>query len=212
MNPELVKKYKSQLSKSKRVYMVFKRIFDIILSLIAIVLLSLPMLVVAIIIKCTSKGPVFFKQERFGQYEKVFKIIKFRSMKVGSKEIAPSDMTEEEQKKMTYKWGSFMRKTSIDELPQLFNILAGQMSFIGPRPGAAHNEEDLQHRREERVPSPFAVKPGLSGYAQIHMKRDHDPRKKSFFDSYYVDHMSLWFDLKIFLYSALVAVGFAKGR
>lgn len=200
------------LRKSQRVYLFFKRCIDIFGSLLGIIVLSIFFLIVPIIIKCTSKGPIFFRQERLGKNKKVFKIIKFRSMHQNAKEIAPSDMTEEDQKAMEYKWGQFMRKTSIDEIPQLFNILKGDMSFIGPRPGAAHNEELLIEYREKYVPGAFDVKPGLSGYAQTRMNRSHDPEQKAYYDHIYAQKMSFIFDAKIFIYTILKLFGAVKGR
>lgn len=200
------------MKKRQKIYCFFKRIISIFGSFLGIILLGLVMIIVAIIIKLTSKGPVLFKQQRIGKNKRVFKIYKFRSMNVGVPEIPPSEMSEEEQKAYTYKFGSFLRKTSLDELPQLFNILKGDMAFIGPRPGAANNEQELQDARDAQDPSPYLVKPGLSGYAQIHLKRDHDIYKKAELDSYYVKNLSFWLDVKIFFYSILVAFGFAKGR
>jgi O-antigen biosynthesis protein WbqP len=140
-------------------------------------------------------------------------MIKFRSMRQDAKQIAPEHMSIEEQQSMVTPWGKFIRKTSIDEIPQLFNILTGSMSFIGPRPSQTEKYEgDLVAMRESYVPSAYEVKPGMSGYAQIHMKREHNIVEKARLDSYYVQKMSLWFDAKIFLYSFLFAVGFVKGR
>lgn len=200
------------LSKRQKGYLVIKREVDIFGSLLGLILLSPLLVICAIITEITSPGPLFYRQERIGRNQKTFRIFKFRSMRVDVPEIPPSEMTKEQQEAMTYGWGEFMRNTSLDEIPQLINILLGDMSFIGPRPGAAHDEEELRIERESRIPSAFEVRPGLSGYAQIHMKRNHDPVMKATFDSYYVQHMSAWFDLKIFLYSFLVLFGFTKGR
>jgi O-antigen biosynthesis protein WbqP len=190
-----------KFSKRQKVYLFIKRVLDIIGALIGIIILLLPMLVIALLTACTSKGPVIFSQNRYGKNGKVFKMFKFRSMKVGTKEIPPDNLTIEEQKSYTTKWGRFMRKTSIDELPQIFNILIGEMSFIGPRPGAAHNEENLHEARLKIDPSPYMVRPGLSGYAQVYFKRNHDVDKKVTFDSYYVKHISFWLDIKILFHS-----------
>ena len=126
--------------------------------------------------------------------------------------LAPSDMSVDTQKNMDTKFGMFLRKTSIDETLQLFNILFGQMAFIGPRPGSAHNEEFLKECREKYTPNAYDVKPGISGYAQIKMKREHDPEFKALWDSRYVERMSFWFDTGLFIYTFLKIFGVAKGR
>jgi O-antigen biosynthesis protein WbqP len=201
------------LRKKQKAYLVLKRAIDIFGSLLGIVVLSPLLIICFLVTTCTSKGGPFFVQERLGKHKKIFHMIKFRSMRKDAKQIPPEDMSVEEQQSMVTGWGKFMRKTSIDETPQLFNILAGSMSFIGPRPSQTETyEANLVHARESFIPSAYEVKPGLSGYAQIHLKRDHDINKKAELDSYYVQHMSLWFDTKIFIYSFLFAVGFVKGR
>ena len=199
------------LNKRQKFYLVIKRLIDIFGSFLGIVILSFPMLIVAIITKLSSKGPILFKQERLGKNEVPFKLYKFRSMKFGSLEIAAENLTVEEQRNMTTKWGRFMRKTSLDELPQLFNILGGSMSFIGPRP-CIDKDTGLTDARRSMNPSPYIIKPGLSGYAQIYMGRGHDPIRKAELDSYYVKHLSLWLDIKMFFMSFLVVFGLYKGR
>lgn len=202
-----------RLRTSQKIYLPFKRIIDIFGSLIGMVLcLALLWWWVFIINIFVTKGHPFFVQQRVGKNKKIFGIIKFRSMKLSAKEIAPSDMTPEYQASLDTKFGKFLRKSSIDETPQLLNIFVGQMSFIGPRPGAAHNEEELIKLREYYTPNAFDVKPGLSGYAQTKMNRDHDPSKKAYYDHYYVKRMSFWFDVKIFVYTVLKVFGAVKGR
>lgn len=200
------------LTKNQKFYLFWKRLIDIFGSILGLIILGIPMLIIGFITKFTSRGPVFYKQERYGRKKKIFKILKFRSMKESAPEVSPSELNEFEQKTLVTKWGSFMRKTSLDELPQLINILKGDMSFIGPRPGAAHNEEHLVTFRESQDFNPFLVRPGLSGYAQMHMKRKHDPKEKAKQDSFYVQHISLWMDIKIFVYSILFGFGIVKGR
>ena len=119
--------------KKKPLYDFFKRLFDIFCSLLAIIILFLPMLIVGIAIKIDSKGPVFFKQDRIGKNKKIFKILKFRSMYIDTDPNSPTHQLGNANSHIT-KVGKFIRKTSIDELPQLFNIFIGQMSFVGPRP------------------------------------------------------------------------------
>jgi O-antigen biosynthesis protein WbqP len=165
------------------------------------------MILAAIITKCTSKGPVLFKQERIGRNGKPFKILKFRSMRVDAPEIGAEGMTVEEQQRMCTRWGRFMRKTSIDEFPQLLNILVGQMPFIGPRPGMVDNQEYLTEERQSYVPSPLLVRPGLSGYSQIYLHREHDPKKKAMMDSHYVENIHFGMDTRIFCRSLLAIFG-----
>ena len=200
------------MKKRQKVYCFFKRIISIFGSFLGIVLLGWLMIIIAIIIKLTSKGPVLFKQQRVGKNKKVFTMYKFRSMKVGTPDLPAYEIDDELYKQYTYKWGAFLRKTSLDEIPQLFNIFKGDMAFIGPRPSMVNNDEDLEAARDALEPSAYSVRPGLSGYAQIHMKRDHEIYKKAELDSYYVRNLSFWMDVKVFFYSILVAFGFAKGR
>lgn len=200
------------LNKGQKQYLFWKRTIDLFGSLLGITVL-LPLILFCIIVtSCTSKGGPFFIQERLGRHKKVFKMIKFRSMRIGVKQIGQENLNEKEQASMTTSWGRFMRKTSIDEIPQLFNILAGSMSFIGPRPGMIENGNELIKARESFLPSAYEVKPGLSGYAQIHMKRNPNVIEKAKEDSYYVRKMSFLLDCKIFIYSLLFAFGVVQGR
>lgn len=202
------------MKKSQKIYLPFKRIIGIVGSLFGIifciVLLWLWIIPVNAIV---TKGHPFFLQERYGKNKKVFKMIKFRSMKLDvNPNLAPSDMDQNTQKEMYTSFGKFLRKSSIDETPQLFNVLVGHMAFVGPRPGSAHNEEFLRECREKYTPNAYDVKPGITGYAQIKMKREHDPEFKAEWDHKYVLRMSLWFDIKIFFYTILKIFGVVKGR
>ena len=179
--------------KKKTVYHFFKRAFDIFCSFLAIVLLALPMLIVAIAIKIDSRGPVFFKQKRFGKNKKYFRIIKFRTMKVNTPDV-PTDKLDNPEQYVT-SIGKFLRKTSLDELPQLFNIFLGQMSFIGPRP-ALWNQKSLIRLRDKVHAND--IRPGLSGWAQINGRDDIPEKKKAELDGEYVEKMSFWFDCKCF--------------
>lgn len=202
-----------KFKKSQKAYFFFKRAIALFGSSLGIILLSPILIFAAIMTKCTSKGPVLFKQKRIGRNEKLFTLYKFRSMRVDAPQVAPSDIDKQEQKDMTTKWGRFMRKTSIDELPQLFNIFLGHMSFIGPRPGQDSSHEwDLYQARHNSNPSAYLVKPGLSGMAQIYLHRDHDPVKKAQWDSEYVKKISFWTDLKLFVLSFMVLFGYDAGR
>jgi O-antigen biosynthesis protein WbqP len=201
------------LKTSQRVYLILKRAIDIFGSVLGIVILSPVLLFCAIMTKCTSQGPVIFKQERLGLHKKPFVLYKFRSMKCDAPQFTPANTSCEQQKSYTTKWGEFMRKSSLDELPQLFDILLGEMSFVGPRPSQTESiEAELVAARDSYLPSAYEVKPGLGGYAQIHMKREHDIYEKAKEDSYYVQNMSLVLDTKVFLYSFLCLFGVTKGR
>lgn len=199
---------------SQRIYLPFKRLIGILGSFVGIMVCFVFLWWWVIPVNAiVTRGHPFFVQERYGKNKKTFKMIKLRSMKMDADpNLAPSDMGEKKQKSMETKFGAFLRKTSIDETPQLLNIFIGQMAFIGPRPGSAHNEEHLRECREKYTPSAFDVKPGISGYAQIKMKREHDPEFKAEWDSKYVERMSLWFDLGIFGYTILKIFGAVKGR
>ncbi len=173
----------------------FKRVFDIVLSFLAIIVLALPMLIIAIAVKCDSKGPAIFKTQRIGKNGKPFKFYKFRSMTTDApKDVAPRLLHGSEA--YITKVGAFLRKTSLDELPQLFCILKGDMSIIGPRP-AGLSENDLFEEREKYGAND--VRPGLTGWAQVN-GRDmlaSDVAKKAWYDGEYVKKITLWKDIKI---------------
>lgn len=170
-----------------------KRVMDFVLSFIAIIILFIPMLLISLIILITDPGPVFFRQKRFGKGKKYFRILKFRTMKTNTPDV-PTDKLKNPGQYVT-KIGRFLRKTSLDELPQLFNILMGQMSFIGPRP-ALWNQEALITLRDKVNAND--VRPGLSGWAQINGRDDIPEKKKAELDGEYVEKMSFWFDCKCF--------------
>jgi len=199
---------------SQKIYLPFKRLIGIFGSLIGlIVCIALLWWWIIPINAIVTKGHPFFAQERIGKHKKVFKMIKFRSMRTDvNPNLAPSDMNEQSQKDMSTKFGKFLRATSLDETPQLLNILVGQMAFIGPRPGSAHNEDYLVECREKYTPNAYDVKPGISGYAQIKMKREHNPEFKAKWDSEYAKRMNFFFDCGIFFYTILKLFGAVKGK
>ena len=209
-----MEKIVSPLKKSQKAYLPLKRLIGIVGSFVGIIFCFILLWWWIIPVNAiVTKGHPFFVQERVGKHKKVFKMIKFRSMKLDADpNLAPSNMDVEKQKSMDTGFGKFLRKTSIDETPQLFNIFVGQMAFIGPRPGAAHFEEELIKLRESYTPNAFDVKPGLSGYAQTRMNREHDPNQKAYYDHFYVTKMSFWFDTKVFVYTVLKLFGAVKGR
>ena len=199
---------------SQKIYLPFKRLIGIFGSFVGIIVcFALLWWWVIPVNAIVTKGHPFFVQERYGKHLKVFKMIKLRSMRLDANpNLAPSDMDENNQKSMETGFGKFLRKTSIDETPQLLNIFVGQMAFIGPRPGSAKNEEFLKECRLKYTPNAYDVRPGISGYAQIKMKREHDPEFKAEWDSKYVQKLSFWLDTKIFVYTVLKVFGAVKGK
>ncbi len=173
----------------------FKRFFDILLSLIAIIILAIPMLIIAIVVKCNSKGPVLFKQERIGKKGKVFKIYKFRSMKVGAEKTGSGVYSGKDDPRVT-KVGKFLRATSLDELPQFLNILKGDMSFIGPRPPLTYHPWAWDKYTEEQKKM-FDVRPGITGWAQVNGRKEVEWHKRIELNVWYVEHLSFWLDVKI---------------
>lgn len=171
---------------------VLKRVMDIILSFLAIVVFGIPMLFIALLIKLDSKGPVIFKQQRPGENKEMFNIYKFRTMRTDTPNVSTEDLGDPSQ--YITKLGMFLRKSSLDELPQLFNIFMGHMSIVGPRP-ALYNQYELIRMRDEVGAN--NIRPGLTGYAQV-MGRDLiSDQEKVTYDKYYVEHMNLWLDVKI---------------
>ena len=163
-----------------------KRLFDFILSFLAIIILAIPMLVIAIVIKIDSKGPVLFKQKRVGIHKKIFMILKFRTMRTDTPHDAPTHELSDPTKWIT-KVGGFLRKTSLDEIPQIFNIFVGHMSIIGPRP-ALWNQDDLVAERDKYGAND--VKPGLTGWAQINGRDELEIPVKAKLDGEYVEKMN----------------------
>jgi O-antigen biosynthesis protein WbqP len=201
------------LSREQKNYVNIKRIIDIIFSFTFIIVLSPFLLILLILSAIDSKGKPIFIQKRIGKNQVEFNILKFRSMKENTPNKGAEYLTEEESQSLTTRWGRFMRKTSLDELPQLFNILKGDMSFIGPRPGLTkEGEEELIQYRSSYLPSAYEVKPGLSGYSQIMLKRNHDVRERAKWDSFYVKHLSFFLDQKLFFISVFAVFGINRGK
>ena len=170
-----------------------KRFFDIVLALLGILVGGIPMLIVALCVKLDSKGPALFKQERIGKDGKVFKILKFRSMCLDAEK---GGVYSDNRDTRVTKVGRVIRATSLDELPQFFNVLKGDMSFIGPRPPLTYHpwpyEEytDFQKRM-------FEVRPGITGWTQTHGRKDIEWHRRIEMNVWYVDHLTLWLDIKI---------------
>ena len=174
---------------------LFKRVIDIVLSLLGLFLLSPVFLLVIIAIKLDSKGPIFFKQKRVGKNKKLFEIYKFRTMKVATPKDAPTHLLKNPDFFIT-KIGKLLRKTSLDELPQLINILKGEMSVIGPRP-ALWNQCDLIKERDKYHAND--IYPGLTGWAQINGRDELPIQNKAALDGEYIKRMSFLFDVKCFI-------------
>lgn len=153
------------------------------------------MLIIAIAIKLDSKGPVIFKQERIGKGGKVFKIWKFRSMCVGAEQTGSGVYSGKGDTRVT-KVGKFLRRTSLDEIPQFFSVLKGDMSFIGPRPPLTYHPWPIDQYTEEQLRM-FDVRPGITGWAQINGRKDVEWNKRIKLNVWYVDNLSLWLDIKI---------------
>ena len=189
------------LKTRQKIYLPFKRLFDIVASLLAIIVFSPLFILISILIKCSSKGPILFKQRRIGKGKKEFMIFKFRTMKIDAPANVPTHLLENPDAYMT-KIGKFLRKTSLDEIPQAFNILAGQMSVIGPRP-ALWNQTDLISERDKYHANDIV--PGLSGYAQCHGRDTLPIPDKAKLDGYYVEKFGLFFDIGILLKTVVQA-------
>lgn len=169
-----------------------KRVFDIFLGCLAVLILFIPVLLVAVAVRVTSKGPALYWSERVGRNNMIFKMPKFRSMRVGTPEVA-THLLPDARSHLT-PIGSFLRKSSLDELPQLMSILAGDMSFVGPRP-ALFNQQDLIALRTEQ--GVHTLIPGLTGWAQINGRDDLPIPQKVKLDVVYLQRQSMWFDVRI---------------
>ena len=187
-------------------YGVLKRVFDIILSLVAIIVFSWLLIIIAIAIVVEDKGNILFKQKRIGKNKKEFYIYKFRTMKVSTPKDVPTHLLDNPESYIT-KIGGFLRRTSLDELPQLFNILKGDMSIVGPRP-ALWNQFDLIDLRDKNGSN--SVRPGLTGWAQVNGRDELPIDVKAGFDGEYIKKMSIVFDIKIILMT-VVSVFTSKG-
>ena len=189
-----------------KIYLKIKPLLDFIFSLLLIILLSPFFCVIAILIKLDSKGPILFRQTRIGQYNKAFMMYKFRTMRIDTPKDQPTHLFQNPEMFIT-KIGKFLRKSSLDELPQFFNVLKGDMSFIGPRP-ALWNQSDLIELRTELGAD--KVKPGISGLAQVNGRDELPIEVKAKYDGHYANHVSFLFDFKIIL-KTFTSIFSAKG-
>lgn len=193
-----------------RYYLIIKRVLDIILSFISLIILCPVFLVIAVLIKVDSKGPIFFQQKRIGKDKTEFYILKFRTMKMDTPKDMPTHMLQKPDEFITMT-GKYLRKTSLDELPQIINILKGEMSIIGPRP-ALWNQYDLIAARDQVGANDLY--PGLTGWAQVNGRDELSVDIKANFDGEYVKRISFIFDCKILIktvFSVIMRKGIKEG-
>lgn len=173
---------------------IVKRLIDILLSIIVLIAFWPIWFIVAIMIKITSKGNIFFIQERPGQYKKIFKIYKFRSMKPNSEKMIKGKEVLNDDERVTY-IGKFLRRTKIDEIPQVINVIKGEMSLVGPRPERISSLVDY----DEQIAKRLNMKPGMTGLAQVSGNIHLSLADRYRYDVYYVENYSLWLDIKIII-------------
>ena len=183
-----------RLTAGKKTYMAIKSALDFLISLFALMFLAVPMLILALIIKLDDRGPVFFKQKRIGKDQKHFMMLKFRTMRTDTPKDTATHLLADPQQYIT-KVGRFLRKTSLDELPQLINILCGHMSIVGPRP-ALWNQFDLVEEREKY--GVHQVRPGLTGWAQVNGRDELEIPVKAKLDGEYIEKFGLVMDIRCF--------------
>lgn len=192
-------------------YIFFKRVLDFLLALVGLIVLSPVFLILIVFIKLDSKGPILFKQKRVGIHKTHFEILKFRTMKIDTPKDMPTHMLANPEKYIT-RVGKFLRKTSLDELPQIINILKGEMSIIGPRP-ALWNQYDLIAERDKYGAND--ILPGLTGWAQVHGRDELEIEEKAKLDGYYVKHLGFKLDVQCFfltIKSVLKSEGVVEGK
>lgn len=178
----------------KRIQLIIKRLMDVAVSLIVLILFLPIWVAVAILIKVTSPGPVFFFQDRPGQYGKIFKVYKFRTMKPGSEKMIKGQEVMKDDERITCV-GGFLRRSKIDEIPQVLNVLKGEMSLVGPRPERIASLEDYDDEISKRL----NMKPGMTGLAQVSGNIYLDLRERYRLDVFYVENFSLGLDARIIL-------------
>ena len=171
-----------------------KRLFDIVCAGLCLVILSPLLALIALLIKIDSKGPVLFRQERVGRHGKIFIINKFRTMVVGAVDMTGSYKVEAEDRRIT-RVGKYLRQFSLDELPQLVNIIKGEMSIVGPRPTLVYQVERYDDRQRQRL----LVRPGVTGWAQVNGRNAISWPERIELDLWYIEHWTMWLDLKILL-------------
>ena len=189
----------------RKINLFIKRFFDILLSFIGIVILSPIFVVIAIIIKATSKGPVFFLQERLGKSGKTFRIIKFRTMVVNAEHMGEGLRVSTENDTRITKIGRILRATSLDELPQLFNVFAGSMSLVGPRPPVTYHPYKGYDNYPDWAKPRFNMRPGITGLAQATVRNSVSWDERIKVDNVYIENFNVFYDVKI-LFKTVVSV------
>ncbi|NMB43784.1 MAG: sugar transferase [Clostridiales bacterium] len=174
-----------------------KRLIDLFGSLIGSIIISPILIIIALLIKLTSKGPVFFKQERLGKEGKIFKILKFRTMVVNAEKIGDGLSVKSENDNRITKIGKLLRATSLDELPQLFNVILGQMSLVGPRPPVTYFPYDGYNNYPEWAKKRFTMRPGVTGLTQVTVRNSVSWDERIKVDNEYIDSFNVWFDIKL---------------
>ncbi|MCI8782087.1 MAG: sugar transferase [Dorea sp.] len=185
--------------KMRMLNLSIKRMLDILVSLISIILISPILLTILLLVKCTSKGPVLFKQERLGLHGESFQILKFRTMVVNAEHMGTGVYINEKSDPRITKIGKILRKSSLDELPQLFNILKGDMSLVGPRPPVTYHPYDGYQNYPQWAKKRFELLPGLTGLAQVELKSDATWDERITVDVRYVENFSVRMDILILL-------------
>lgn len=180
-----------------KVNLFLKRLMDLFGSLIGIIIISPILIIIILLIKLTSKGPVFFKQERLGKDGEIFKIIKFRTMIVNAEKIGDGLTVKDNSDNRITKVGKFLRKTSLDELPQLVNVIKGDMSLVGPRPPVTYFPYDGIGNYPEWAKQRFKMLPGVTGLAQITVRNSVVWDERIKIDNKYIETFSFWLDIKI---------------
>jgi len=183
-------------------YYNIKRIFDFVYALVGLVILAPIFLLIGLLIKLDSKGPIFFTQRRIGKAKKEFNMLKFRTMKINTPDNVPTHLMKDPNKYIT-RVGKILRKTSLDELPQFVNILKGDMSFVGPRP-ALYNQDDLVAEREKY--GVHQVLPGVTGWAQVNGRDTLPIPEKAKLDGEYIKHFSFWTDFKLLIKTVIAII------
>ncbi len=183
----------------RKLNLAVKRIIDFFLSLVGIIIISPILVIIAFLIKCSSEGPVLFKQERLGYHGKVFKILKFRTMVVNAEHIGTGVVINEKDDPRVTKIGRFLRATSLDELPQVFNVLKGDMALVGPRPPVTYHPYEGYDNYPEWAKKRFEMRPGMTGLVQTTIRSDSPWDDRMKIDCEYVDKFNVLFDIKILL-------------